>query len=66
MKKYWYFISYNYWTNTGSGIGNAEIPLKNVISNIETIREIQDKIKSEIGCDGVSINNFILLRKTDN
>jgi hypothetical protein len=36
-----------------------------MITNIETIQGIQEKIKVEIHCDGVSINNFILLREAE-
>lgn len=42
-----YFVSYQYSTESGSGLGMCNIALNHDITDYDTIREIRDLILSE-------------------
>jgi len=63
MKKYYYFIFYNYFLDNGSyGMANGEIPLDFEIKDISVIHGIEKAIEEREGFKCVKINNFILSR----
>lgn len=64
MKKYYYFVFYNYFLeNGGYGMANGEIPLDFEIKDISVIHGIEKAIEEKEGFKCVKISNFILFRE---
>lgn len=69
MKMYVYFVAYTGLEKalfkTTISTGNVEVEVNRKIEDIETIRAIEEKIRTENGYSRLVITNYILLREEE-
>jgi len=63
MKRYHYFVSYQYTKDMSSGFGQLNLLLKEELSKINQLQDITSFIKKEYSYEVVIILNFILLQE---
>lgn len=60
--KYYYFISFNFFKDNKTGVGNSGYVSSEEITSMDQIMEIEDNIASNRNFDSCIVNNFQLLR----
>ena len=60
---YKYFISFAYSDGEKNGFGNGEFYIKEPVTNLATIEELEEKISKSKRLEDVRILNYILLKK---
>lgn len=54
-----YFVAYTYETKNATGTGNIELILKNPISNMNIVEEMQKVISEKAGFEKIALINWI-------